>query len=113
MTTQVRKISTDAFGEVTSSQRPVLVDFYADWCGPCKAIAPMVEELANEYADALDVRKVDVDRDPQLAGQFGIRGIPTLILFKHGVPVKTVVGSVSKAVLAEAIERHAVVPADG
>ena len=107
MTTQVQTVNQDTFSEVTSSDRPVLVDFYADWCGPCKAIAPIVEELAGEYSNSIDVRKVDVDSDPQLAGQFGIRGIPTLILFKDGAPVETVVGGVSKSALAEVIERHA------
>jgi thioredoxin 1 len=107
MTEQVKSLNQDSFDEVTSSERPVLVDFYADWCGPCKAIAPIVEELASEYADQIDVRKVDVDSNPELAGQFGIRGIPTLLLFKDGKPVETVVGSVAKSALARLINKHA------
>ena len=107
MSNTVRTVNQDTFGEVTSSERPVLVDFYADWCGPCKAIAPIVEELASEYVDRIDVRKVDVDSNPELAGQFGIRGIPTLLLFKNGKPVETVVGSVGKSALTRLIDEHA------
>lgn len=106
MTNQVQNLNRDSFIEVTDSQRPVLVDFYADWCGPCKAIAPIVEELAGDYVDRIDVRKVDVDTNPELAGQFGIRSIPTLLLFKDGKPVETVVGSVSKSALTTIIDRH-------
>jgi thioredoxin 1 len=83
------------------------VDFYADWCGPCKAIGPIVEELANEYHGKIQVRKVNIDDNPELASQLGIRGIPTLILFKDGKPAETVVGLVSKSALADVIDRHA------
>ncbi len=108
MTNKVQPIDRDDFEhEVVSSGRPVLVDFYADWCSPCKAIAPIVEELANKYEGQIDVRKVDVDENAELASQFGIRGIPTLILFKDGEPVETVVGAVTKSVLADVIDRHA------
>ena len=108
MTNKVQTTNESTFGDdVISAERPVLVDFYADWCGPCKSIGPIVEELANEYDGKLDVRKVDVDDNPGLAGQLGIRGIPTLILFKDGQPVETVVGLVSKSTLADVIDRHA------
>ena len=108
MTKQVQTTNRDSFEQdVISSDRPVLVDFYADWCGPCRVIGPIVEELADEYESKIDVRKVNVDDDPELTGQFGIRGIPTLILFKDGEPAETVVGVVTKSALAEVIDRHA------
>ena len=92
--------------EVVASERPVLVDFYADWCGPCQMIAPIVDALASELGDAIDVRKVDVDQNQELAGAYGIRGIPTLMLFKDGEPVETVVGMTTKENLKNAVERH-------
>ena len=108
MTTQVQAVSQNTFEqEVAASKRPVLVDFYADWCGPCKAIAPVVTELADEYAGQVEVRKIDVDENPGLASQFGVRSIPTLILFAEGEPVETVVGAVGKPALKDLIERHA------
>lgn len=105
--TAVTQAGFDA--EVLGADRPVLVDFYADWCAPCKAIAPVVEELAETHAEHLDVRKVDVDRHPELARRFGVRGIPTLILFKDGAAVDTVVGAVGRPALETLIEGHAVV----
>ncbi len=108
MTKQVQTTNRDAFEQdVISSDRPVLVDFYADWCGPCRVIGPIVEELANEYEGKIDVRKVNVDDNPELTRQFGIRGIPTLILFKDGEPAETVVGVVTKSALAVVIDRYA------
>ncbi len=108
MTNKVQTTNQSTFGDdVISAKQPVLVDFYADWCAPCKAIGPIVEELANKYDGKLDVRKVDIDDNPGLASQLGIRSIPTLILFKDGQPVETVVGLVSKSTLADVIDRHA------
>ncbi len=77
---------------VIENSKPVLVDFYADWCGPCRAQAPILEALASEYADRVDIVKLDVDQDGEIAGQYNIRSIPTLILFKDGKPVNVQVG---------------------
>ena len=90
--------------EVLASDVPVLVDFWAEWCGPCKMIAPVLEEIANEYGDRLKVCKVDVDANPDLPGKFGIRGIPTLIVFKGGNAVETKGGALSKTQLAEFVD---------
>ncbi len=90
--------------EVLNSDLPVLVDFWADWCGPCKMVAPVVEELANDYDGRLKVMKVDVDSSPLTAGNYGIRSIPTLLIFKDGKPVQQVVGAVPKQMLQEKID---------
>ncbi|MCH7735244.1 MAG: thioredoxin [Chloroflexi bacterium] len=91
--------------EVLNSDLPVLVDFWADWCGPCKMVAPIVEELANDYDGKLKVMKVDVDSSPLTAGTYGIRSIPTLLIFKDGKPVQQVVGAVPKQMLQEKIDQ--------
>ena len=90
--------------DVLSSDVPVLVDFWAEWCGPCKMIAPVLDELAGEYAGKLKICKVDVDANPEVPGKFGIRGIPTLILFKDGNAEATKVGALSKTQLVEFID---------
>ncbi|MCH7739548.1 MAG: thioredoxin [Chloroflexi bacterium] len=90
--------------EVLNSDLPVLVDFWADWCGPCKMVAPVVEELAADYDGRLKVMKVDVDASPLTAGTYGIRSIPTLLIFKDGKPVQQVVGAVPKQMLQEKID---------
>ncbi len=86
-------------GDVLQSDLPVLVDFWATWCAPCKAIAPMIDTVANEYAGKVKVGKVNVDDNPATPGKYGVRGIPTLILFKDGQVVDQVVGAVPKSQL--------------
>jgi len=90
--------------EVLAAEQPVLVDFWAEWCGPCKMIAPVLDEIANEYAGKLKVCKVDVDSNAGIPEKFGIRGIPTLIVFKEGNAVDTKVGALSKTQLVEFID---------
>ena len=89
---------------VLQAEGPVLVDFWAEWCGPCKMIAPVLEEIAIEYGEKLKVCKMDVDANPDTAPKYGIRGIPTLILFNNGDVAGTKVGAVSKSQLAEFID---------
>ena len=92
--------------DVLGSEQPVLVDFWAEWCGPCKMIAPVLDEIASDYAGKLKVAKVDVDANPDIPGKFNIRGIPTLILFKNGDAAATKVGAVSKSQLIEFIDEN-------
>jgi thioredoxin 1 len=90
---------------VLNSEMPALVDFWASWCAPCRAIAPIVDEMAQEYAGRLRVVKVNVDDNPATPGKFGVRGIPTLILFKGGKVVDQLVGAVPKTQIKELIEK--------
>jgi len=91
-----QQITDDNFQELVSGNKPFMVDFWAEWCGPCRMIGPIVEELAQEYADQVVVGKVNVDENDELAGQFGIRSIPTLLFFKNGEVVDKIVGAASK-----------------
>ena len=101
----VTTLSDSTFDEtVAADGAPVLVDFWAEWCGPCKMIAPILEEIATEYAGKVKVCKVDVDANPDMPGKFNIRGIPTLIMFKAGNAVDTKVGALSKTQLSEFID---------
>lgn len=100
--------STDASfdADVLGKDDVVLVDFWATWCGPCRAIAPTLEELAKDYAGRAKIVKVDVDANPESAARFGIRSIPTLFVFKNGERVETVVGGRSKSELAQLLDKH-------
>lgn len=97
---------TNFDGEVTKSNVPVLVDFWATWCGPCQMVAPVISEIANEYDGRVKVGKVNVDAEGELAAQFGIVSIPTVMLFEDGKVVEKLVGARSADEYADAIEKH-------
>ena len=102
----VQDVSDATFdAEVLQSSTPVLIDFWAPWCGPCRAIAPVVEELANEYAGKLKVVKMNVDDNPNTPAKYGVRGIPNLIIFKGGAVQEQIVGAVPKGQLVKAIDK--------
>ena len=105
MSDNIVQISDSSFdAAVLQAEGPVLVDFWAEWCGPCKMIAPVLEELASEYGEKLKICKMDVDANPETAPKYGIRGIPTLILFNNGDVAGTKVGALSKSQLSEFID---------
>ncbi len=100
---------TDAnFDEIIATDKPVLVDFWAEWCGPCKMIGPVVEELAGDYDGKAVIGKLDVDSNPGISAKFGIRSIPTLLVFKNGEIVDKQVGAVNKSVLAKKLDAQLV-----
>lgn len=91
--------------EVLESQMPVIVDFWAPWCGPCRIVSPIIDELAQEYAGKVKVGKVNVDENSQTAGQYGIMSIPSIVFFKNGQPVKTMIGAQNKENYKQEIEQ--------
>ena len=100
MAEHIVHISDESFEEeVLQSEQPVLIDYWAEWCGPCKIIGPVLDEIATEYSDRLKVVKLNIDDNPQTPPKYGIRGIPTLMVFKNGQVEATKVGAVSKAQL--------------
>ena len=90
--------------DVINSEKPVLVDFWAEWCGPCKMIGPALEEISEELADKVTIAKINIDENPDAPGQYGVRGIPTMILFKNGEAAATKVGAAPKSALKGWIE---------
>ena len=91
--------------EVINSEKPVLVDFWAPWCGPCKALGPVIEEISNDFVDRVKVGKVNVDENPEISMKFGIRSIPTLLVFKNGEVQDQIIGAVPKSEIEKALEK--------
>ena len=105
MSEHIKNVSDDSFEtDVLGNDKPVLVDYWAEWCGPCKMIAPVLEEVASEYADNMVVAKLNIDENPNTPPKYGIRGIPTLMMFRGGEVVATKVGALSKTQLIEFIQ---------
>ncbi len=107
MSEQIAHVTDDSFeSEVLQSGQPVLVDYWAEWCGPCKMIAPVLDEIAEEYSGKIKVAKLNIDDNPNTPPRYGIRGIPTLMLFKDGEVEATKVGAVSKSQLTAFIDSN-------
>ncbi|MAD53338.1 MULTISPECIES: thioredoxin TrxA [Idiomarina] len=107
MSDVIVQLSDDSFeADVINSDKPVLVDFWAEWCGPCKMIAPILDDISKDYEGRLTIGKLNVDHNDQTPPKYGIRGIPTLLLFKNGEVVATKVGALSRAQLTEFLDQH-------
>ncbi|MBS0357258.1 MAG: thioredoxin TrxA [Proteobacteria bacterium] len=107
MSDAIKHVTDSSFeADVLQSAKPVLVDYWAEWCGPCKMIAPALDDAAVTFADRLDIAKINIDENQQVPSQYGVRGIPTLMLFKEGQVVATKVGALSKSQLAAFIEAN-------
>ena len=107
MNEHIKKVNNNDFERVVlQSEQPVLVDFWAEWCGPCRALAPILEGVSGQYADSLRVVKLNVDEAPSVAQRYGIRGIPTLILFQQGEERARIVGAVDQGEISRTINPH-------
>jgi thioredoxin 1 len=107
MSTKIKHVTDTTFNdEVLESKTPVLVDYWAEWCGPCKMIAPVLDESADTYAGRLDIAKINIDENQSVPARYHVRGIPTLMLFKNGEVVATKIGAVSKSQLAAFIDAN-------
>jgi len=107
MNDKIKAVTDASFdSDVINASQPVLVDFWAEWCGPCKALSPILDDIANEYDGRITIAKVNVDENVQTAPKYGIRGIPTMLLFKDGVVEATKVGALSKAELSAFIDSN-------